>query len=82
MSTEFNEQLKPDFFVKLPSDKEPPSPVGGRSLFSEITRLSDRVDALCQAVLSLVDLQSELNQKVDRKNHAPLIRCGGFMHLL
>jgi hypothetical protein len=61
------QEPKPDFFVKLQSDTEPPSrPDGGKSLVAEIDLLRQQVAQLCTAVRGLVILQSVLNQGVQQ----------------
>jgi hypothetical protein len=54
------------FPVKLHSDTEQQSGDDpGKSLIQEITMLRQQVQQLCQAVRSLVQLQSVANQKLD-----------------
>ena len=61
-----------DFHVKLQSDAESPSGDPGKSLISEVSRLSNEVKLLreqhvqlCQAVRGLVTLISVLDKTVD-----------------
>jgi hypothetical protein len=66
MSTEnSNGAVTPDFFVKLPSDKEPTASEPGKSLVQEVELLRQQVQQLCTAVRGLVQLQSVANQKLD-----------------
>jgi hypothetical protein len=60
-----NGVVTPDFFVKLPSDKEPPPGDPGKSLTKEVELLRQQVQQLCTAVRGLVQLQSVANQKLD-----------------
>jgi hypothetical protein len=59
------EQIVPDFEVRLPSDTEPPMGDPGKSLVAEVTALRTNVQQLCTAVRGLVTLLSVLDKKVD-----------------
>jgi hypothetical protein len=60
-----NGVVTPDFFVKLPSDKEQTASEPGKSLVQEVELLRQQVQQLCAAVRGLVQLQSVANQKLD-----------------
>ena len=72
MNTELDEvsEFKPDFHVKLPSDREPPPPQKAKSLIEEVEKLSERVNTLCITLRGLCTLMGTLDRKIETARQA------------